>query len=245
MFPLGYHCPWQALSCAASATRQPGAAALPCAGDWPKRRRRRQAALAPHRPRTAGRRSAAICARSAGAAVHHARRGRAEPGELAAADLAAHGPVGSGHPIWYDLPPAPARVRLAARRCRPGRPGHPAAARSRPPWRGPPVPPSLPGSWRGPASKVPRPVACSTRSRTRHGFRQAANQPAIAAPGIKAPTGRTASSPSGCPGSPSRSPAETTRRAADRCQAGGANRADGAGEPRLGATSESRVNCWA
>jgi pimeloyl-ACP methyl ester carboxylesterase len=44
------------------------------------------------------------------------------PAEFAAADLAAHGPVRSGHPSWEYLPPAPARLCLAAGRSRPARP---------------------------------------------------------------------------------------------------------------------------
>jgi integrase len=68
-----------------------------------------------HRDRRAARRPARLPARPGRATVHHPRRERAQPRELAAADLAAPDPVRSRHPSWHHLPPAPPRLRLAAR----------------------------------------------------------------------------------------------------------------------------------
>ena len=48
------------------------------------------------------------------AAVHHPRGERAQPGELAAADLAAPDPVSSRHPARDHLPPAPPTPRCSA-----------------------------------------------------------------------------------------------------------------------------------
>ncbi len=72
-------------------------------------------------------------ARPLRAAVHHPRRDRAQPRQLAAPHLAAPDPVSTGHPARHHLSPAPARLRLTARRCRPPRPRDPAAAGPRPP----------------------------------------------------------------------------------------------------------------
>ncbi len=103
-----------------------------------------------HRHRRAARPPAPLPARPGRSAVHHPRGKRTQPRELAAADLAAPDPVSSGHPARDHLPPAEARLRLAAGRCRPARPRHPAPPRPRPPRRDPLVPPSLPRPRRRP-----------------------------------------------------------------------------------------------
>ena len=60
-------------------------------------------------------------ARPGRAAVHYLRRERTQPGELAAAHLAAPGPDRAGHPGRHYIPSPPARLRLAAGRRRPSR----------------------------------------------------------------------------------------------------------------------------
>jgi integrase len=55
------------------------------------------------------------------AAVHHPRGERAQPRQLAAAHLAAPGPDRARHPGRHHIPPAPARLRLAAGRRQPAR----------------------------------------------------------------------------------------------------------------------------
>jgi integrase len=73
------------------------------------------------RGRGAARAPARLPAGPGRAAVHHLRGERAQPGELAAADLAAPGPDRAGRPARHHLPSPPARLCLAAGRCRPSR----------------------------------------------------------------------------------------------------------------------------